>query len=266
MKKILIAVVIILFVVILGAALTIGFFLDNIVKKTIEAVAPQITKTSVTLDAVHVSPFTGGASIKGFKIGNPEGYPTTNAITIGKASVSLAPSSLMSQKIIIHSVEVREPEIIFDGNPFGANNLTKLRDNINGSSTAQADTNAVVATGKPAKKLEVDDFLLSGVKVYVSLNNLGNLPGVNAIEGKQITLTIPDIHLTGLGQNDDGITSAELTKTVLNQITKESIKAVTDYAKTFVTGDVNNLLKGGVGTSTNTVNKLTKSLKGLFGK
>jgi uncharacterized protein involved in outer membrane biogenesis len=266
MKKILIAVVIVLFVVIIGAALTIGFFLDDIVKKTVETVAPKITQTSVTLDSVHVSPFTGGAALRGFRIGNPEGYAATNAITIGKASVRLEPTSLMHEKIIIHSVEINEPEITFDGNPFGANNLTKLRDNVNSSSTAQADTNVVAATGKPEKKLEVDDFVMSGAKIYVSLNNLGNLPGVSVIEGKQITLTIPEIHLTGLGQGNDGITAAELTKTILNQITKESVQAVADYAKTLVGGTAGNLLKGVGGGATNTVNSISKGLKGLFGK
>ena len=70
---------------------------------------------------------------------------------------------------------------------------------------------------KPAKKLEVDDFLITGAKVHANLTGLVN---------KELTLTLPDIHLTDLGKGPDGITAADLTKKVLTAITVNTITAL----------------------------------------
>jgi uncharacterized protein involved in outer membrane biogenesis len=207
----------------------------------------------------------GSAGVKNLVLGNPEGYKAPSAINVGKASVSLAPGSLLSDKIVIHSVEVRDTEITFEGNPLGANNLTKLMANVN-SLTPAADktaTNAPAAAPgakQPAKKLQVDDFLITGAKIHANLTGLVN---------QEITLPLPDIHLTGLGQGTDGITAADLTQKVLNEITAGTIKAlasaVTDLSKG-VTDAAKGALQGAGKNAGESVDKLKKGLGGLFGK
>jgi hypothetical protein len=256
-KKILIALGLVLVLAVVAVVITV-LFLGNIIKAGMETVGPKITQTPWQVDSVSVSLLGGSAAVKGLVLGNPAGYKSAQAISVGTAAVSVAPGSLLANKIVVRSVTVDAPEITFEGNPFGANNLKKIMDNVNALAGAPA-TNAPApgATQKPAKKLEVDDFLITGAKVHVSL-----LTGLTA---REMTLPLPPIHLTNLGKDNDGITPAELTRDVLGQVTTATFKAVGDA--------VSDLGKGAADAAKSTgkvvgegVNKIGKGLGGLFGK
>ena len=243
-KKILIGTGVGILVVIAAVVIIVGFFLGDVIKAGMETIGPKVTQTTLTVDSVSVSILTGSGGVNGLVLGNPEGFKSTNAISVGKAAVSVAPFSVLGDKIVIKSVEVREPEINFDGNPLGANNLQKIMDNVTaftgGPQDKTADTNAPAQPGapKPAKKLQVDDFLIVGAKVHFN----------------GVTLPLPDIHLSNLGQGPDGITPAALIKEVLGQVTTATLKAVVTSG-----GDATKVLGG-------EASKLGKSLGGLFKK
>lgn len=244
MKKIIIRIAIVLVVLMVVAVVAVGFFLGDIIKVGMNTVGPKITQTAFTVNSVSVSMLTGSAGVKGLVIGNPEGYKGSSAISVGKASVGVAPFSVLSDKIVIKSVEVQDAEITFVGNPIGANNLNKIMDNVNVMAGAPATNAPAQTTGakKPAKKLEVDDFLITGAKVQFN----------------GVTLPLPPIHLTDLGKGPDGITAAELVKDVLGEVTTATLKAVVSSAT-----NVGKAAEKAVGDN---VNKIGKSLGGLFGK
>ena len=258
-KKILLGGILgILLLLVIGVVVA-GFFLGSIVKAGLETVGPKITQTSLKVDSVNVSLLGGSAGVNGLVLGNPEGFKTPLAISVGKVAVSVAPMSILSDKVVVRSVEVRAAEITFEGSPFGANNLNKIMENVNAiAGGGKAGTNAAAQAGakKPAKKLEVDDFLIIGAKVHVSLTGMG---------GKEMTLPLPDIHIRDLGKDGDGITPAELTREVLGQITSATIKAVasavTDLGKGATTA-----VKDAGKTVGDSADKLKKGLGGLFGK
>ena len=272
MKKILLIIFLVLVVALVAGVIVVGLHLGDIVKSGLETVGPKVTQTSLTVKSVSVSLVGGSAGVNGLVLGNPEGYKTPSAISIGKAAVSLSPGSILADKVVIRSVEVRDAEITFEGNPLGANNLTKIMDNVNSmaGTAAKSDTNAAAPAGekKPAKKLEVDDFLITGAKVRASLTGLVN---------KEISVTLPDIHFTDLGKGTDGITGAELTQKVLNQINVDTIKALqsavadlgknaAEMAKTAARDTVNGVLTNGTKAVGENVDKLKKGLGGLLGK
>ncbi len=266
LKKILLVTFILVVVLGLAAVIVAGLCLDKIVKAGIETVAPAITKTSVTVAGVSISALSGSAGITGLVIGNPEGtYKSTNAISLGKAAVSVVPGSLLSDKIVVRSVQVVAPEITLEGNPFGENNLKKILDNVNAIAASVADTNKPAAAPagekKSAKKIEVDDLLLSGIKVTARITGM---------EGEPFSVTIPDIHFTNLGTGADGITAAELTQKILSEVITGSIKAVGERAKDIMGKTAGNLIKGAGDTAGkavgDTTDKLKKGLGNLFGK
>lgn len=252
-KKILLGAVIGLVALVIVAVIVGGLFLGKIVKAGVETVGPKLTQTTITLDAVDVSLLTGSAAVKGLVVGNPEGYKAPQAISVGLAAVSVVPTSVLSHKIVVKSVKVEGPEITFEGNPFGANNLKKILDNVNAAtastSAGPAATNAPAAA-QPAKKLEVDDLLITGAKVHL---------------GTGTTLTLPDIHLTNLGTGPDGITPAALIKDVLSQVTAETFKAVGKSLGNVGKG-AENLGKEGAKNVKEGVNNVKKGIGKLFGK
>ncbi len=248
-KSLLIIAAIALVVLVVIVAVVVGANLGRIVKVGIETVAPKITQTAVTVDSVDLSLLSGGAGIHGLVVGNPTGYAATNAISMDKASVSVSPGSLLTDKIVVKSIEVIAPQITFEGNPFGKNNLTDLLANVKGAPTTNETTQTASGATKPAKTLEVDDFLISGAKVHVQLTGIIN---------KSLDLTLPDIHLTDLGKGTDGITAAELTQDVLKEVISATIKSVVEAASS--------ITNVGGKAITGTVDKLKSGLGGIFGK
>ena len=253
MKKTIIRIVIVLIVLVVVSVIAVGFFLGDIVKAGMNTVGPKITQTTFVVNSVSVSMLTGSAGVKGLVIGNPEGYKSPSVISVGKAAVSVAPFSVLSDKIVVKSVEVRDAEITFEGNPLGANNLKKLMDNVNaiaGAYTGPA-TNVPAKTGdkKPAKKLQVDDFLITGAKVQFN----------------GVTLPLPPIHLSNLGAGPDGITPAALVQEVLGQVTTATLKAVGESLTKLGKGAVDAGKDAGKAIG-GEASKIGKSIGGLFGK
>jgi len=256
LKKIIFWLFILVLVALVASVVLIGFFLGDIVKAGIEKVGPSVTGVSVNVEKVNISLLTGAAGVKGFVVGNPPGYASPQAISLGEASLGVSPFSVFSDKIVIHSIRIIAPDITIEGNLLnGNNNLSKILANADASnkSGGPVTTNEVTGKAKPAKKFEVDDLLISGAKVHYG----------------SATLPLPDIHLTDLGTTQDGITSADLTRRVLSQVTEESIKAVGAEAMRLGKNieDLGKNLGSDSGkTLSNGVDKIKQGIGGLFNK
>jgi len=270
-KKLLIAAAI--FVVLLVAVvIVVGMSLGKIIKTGVETVGPKITKTEMKLDSANLSLLGGSGTLKGFTLGNPEGYKTAAAIKAGSVSVGVKPGSLFSDKIVVRHVRVEGPEITFEGTLGTANNLSKLLDNVNettGGTTEKpkadskseppAKTEPPAKSGTPSKseapskKLQVDEFTITGAKVSLSMT---------VFAGRSVSVPLPPITLRDLGTGPEGITAGELTQKVLGEVTVETLKAaqkaVTDLGK----GATEALSKGATGA----VDKVTKGVGDLFKK
>src|SRR5712671_845570 len=104
MKKFLVRSFIVLVVLVLLAVLATHLFLDTAIKKGIETVGPKITKTDVRLNSVTLSLLSGSGKIKGFVLGNPQGFKTPAAISVGIANLTIEPRSLLDDKVVIHDI------------------------------------------------------------------------------------------------------------------------------------------------------------------
>jgi uncharacterized protein involved in outer membrane biogenesis len=261
MKKIIVRIVIVLLVVAVLAILAVGLFLDKAIKSAVETFGPQLTKVNITLQSVNLSLLSGSGAIKRLVVGNPQGFKTPSAITVGTASLTLKPSSLLSDKIVIKSINVQAPEITFETD-LRANNLSKILANVQEATGGKAKEPAKPQEparpkeAKPAKKLQVDEFVISGGKVHVAVTALGS---------QAATILLPDIYLRDLGTGPDGITPGELTKQVLEALERGAAQAaagaVPDVGKTAA-----DLTKGALGSGTNAVQSVTKGIGDLFKK
>jgi len=251
MKKILRwGLIAILLLIVLGA-LAVHFFLDGAIKHGVETKGPELARVDVKLEGVHISPLSGSGNLKGLLIGNPEGYKSPHAITVSNASLALKPASLLGDKLIIHSINLQAPDINLEIG-LGGNNLSKILDNLN-QTTAGSSPNEKEKEKKEGRKMQVDDFLISGAKVH------GGLTGVGGA-----AVTIPDIHLTGLGAGPEGITAAELAKRVLSEIRDKAIAAAGSGLNDLGKGAVD--LKNFGGDTNNSTGKALKGLQDVFKK
>jgi hypothetical protein len=251
MKKLILRLLIALVVLVILAVAGVAFFLDSAIKKGVETVGPQIAKVDIRLDGVSLSLLSGSGKIKGLVVSNPEGYKTPHAISVGSASLAVSPGSVFSDKVVIKSIRVESPEIYYEGG-LGGDNLRKILDNVT-ASTASATTEPAAKSDQPAKKLQVDDFVITGAKLKIS---------IKGTDGFAAPIPLPDIHFTNLGQGPEGITAGELTKKVFTELTasvaKNAAGAIADLGK----GAVDSATK----TATESVNKATKGITDLFKK
>lgn len=256
MKKAVLIIAVVGVVLLVAGVIVLTLSLDSLIKKGVETVGPKITQTEMKLDGANISLLSGSGSLKGFLLGNPEGYKTPSAIQFGEASVGVKPMSVLSEKIHVTHVRVVGPEITFEGALGSKNNLNKIMENVEattGGSQPADKSKSEPASSGASKKLQVDDILISGAKVNVTLTALG---------GRKLTLSIPDIHLTNLGSGPEGITPGELTKLVLKSVNSETYKAVekavSDFGKQTMDA-VKDVTKG----DSNAVNKAVETLKGV---
>jgi len=251
MKKILVRLLIALLVLLVLAAIAVHFFLDSVVKRAVETVGPQLTKVEVKLDSVNIVLLSGSGSVKGLLVGNPEGYTSPSAIRVGTASLALQPASLLSEKIVVKSINVHAPDVTFETD-LTKNNLSKILANLK-EAGGEGKEQPPTPSGKPPKKLQVDSFVMTGGKIHVIVSSFG---------GKSATVALPEIRLKDLGTNPEGITPAALASKALEAL----VAASTEAAKTAIT----DLSKGAMYLSgeaaTNTMQKVTKGLGDLLPK
>ncbi|MEI7733490.1 MAG: hypothetical protein WCO56_28220 [Verrucomicrobiota bacterium] len=245
-KKLLVIGAVIGVLVMLGMVVTM-IFLDSIVKKGVETVGPQITKTDVKLGAVNLSIFSGSSKLKDFVVGNPQGFAAPSVMQVGEMKVAVEVGSLLKEVIVVNELILINPEITFEGNPLGANNFDTLMKNVEaatGAANKPADQPKEKATGA-SKKIKIHDLTIKGVKVNVNLTGLAN---------KTMTLTMPDIHMKDIGTDNNGATVAEASKQIFAEISRGVLKAVTDS------------VAGGGKLGKDTVENVGKNLKSLFRK
>jgi len=262
MKKLLLRIAIALLVILILAVLIVNLFLDGAVKRAVETFGPRFTKVDVKLDKVSLSLLSGAGDIEGLLIGNPAGYTTPQAISVGQARFAIKPASLLSDKVVIRYIQVQAPQITLEGNLSG-NNLSTILANIQ-STTGGGKTQATNAPVKseptqPSRKLEVDDFVITDAKVSVSLKG----------SGQETTVSLPNIHLSDLGTGPEGISSAELTREVIHAIEQEALRAAasgfTNIGK--AAQNAAQSLANDLGKNANTgVSNITRGLDQLFKK
>ena len=262
MKKLVVRLFILVVVLLILAVVAAKFFLDGAVKRAVETIGPRVTKVDVKLESVKLSLLSGSGGLQGLFVGNPAGFKTPSAITVGSASFALRPRSLLSDKIVIKSIVIEAPEITYEQGLHG-NNLGQIRDNLAGPPApnvpepSKAGKPAEAEAAKAGKKLEVDEVVVTGAKLHVSVSALG---------GKSVATSLPDLHLSALGTGPEGITAAELTKQVLQLVLDSAVNKGTAVASDLAKGALYLGKEAAQEAATNAVGNVTKGLNDLLKK
>ncbi len=206
------------FLVIIGSLLAlalIGFFilgltLGSIVKREINTYGPQYTQTTVQVDSVRLSPLSGGGSVEHLVIGNPPGWQSDHSFSLGKIALELKATSLLSDHVIIDSLAIDSPDIVYE-TKYTSSNLQDLLKNIQKDDTAKEANRA--PDKKPPPKIEIKVLQLTNAKITVIAS------------GHTQVVTIPSIRMENVGTSDGGLTPGQLSVAVLKEITRQSLQA-----------------------------------------
>ena len=234
----------------------IGAYFNSAIKAGVEAVGPKITGTTMKLDAVDLSPFSGRGRLKGLVVGNPHGFHTENAFKLADAKVNFDLKSALSDKLIIEEILIDGPEITYEIGPSGSN-LSQIQENAAAFGKSVAPNEAAESKSPKKdptqKKVQINHFILKHARLNAS---------VSMLQGKALTITLPDIHLRDIGKESGGVTVQKAAAEVFAAITKVVVQTVASSGGFMEKGiDAAGKAVQGLGSE---AGKAGEGLKGLF--
>lgn len=256
-------------VIIIVVILVLGLSnLGPIIKSAVNTYGPKMTKTEVRLGDVDISIFSAEANLKDFFLGNPKGFKSPQAMSVGSIHVNVDEKSLTSDTIVIDTVEVIRPEISYE-KVRGTDNFQAILNNVKGRSREGKTSKKESAKEGEGKKLIIKNFIVKDGKVDLAVSV--------GVTQKTISASLPDIHLKDLGKEKGGATPEEVFEKVFASLHKQiTSPVVTDMLNKELKamGTSLDALGGEAGKQLETLKSgdkegagsVTDKVKGLFGK
>jgi hypothetical protein len=211
-KKLGIAVAVLL-LLIAGGAYYLFSNLDGFIKQAIQTYGTAATQATVSVDGVKLSLTDGAGALNGLTLGNPAGFSSPQAISVGQVAVQVDTGSITGTgPIIIDEISVAAPHVTYEVAGLGrGSNLDAIKQNVNDYVAAQSSGPSTSAN-RSARKEIIRDLTITGGDVTLASSLLG---------GRSVTVPLPPIHLTNIG-GSSGASPAEIAQKVLGAITSKA--------------------------------------------
>ena len=247
------------------------------IKAAIEDQGSRATAVAVKVDGVDLSLTDLKAGIRGLTVGNPSGFETARAVSLGEVSVKIN-KDWSTNLIVIDEVMVRAPEITYEIGS-GGSNIAAIQSNVEnfmkvmgGGSSDSGSAPSEPSDGAAGPKVVISDLYIKGGKVNVS---------ASLFKGKTMTTPLPEIHLTDIGKESGGASPAEVVDQIISAITKSSSGAassldLSSLGLADISGKAAEMggaaadaakgaLEGAAGSAGDAAKDVGGALKGLFG-
>ena len=209
MKKSLLALAALFVLLVAGGAFWLLGNLDGLVQSAIRKYGSAMTGATVQVATVKLKAADGHGVLKGLVVGNPSGFKTPYAVKADTIELEVDVASLTKEVVLVKKIAVIAPEVIYEKGD-AMTNFDAIQKNIAqylGPSTSSG----------PGKKLIVQEFVIRGAKAQAS---------AAFMDGKTVTVALPDIQLRDLGKAKGGITPGELGLEITNAVEKRLTSAV----------------------------------------
>ena len=225
MKKFLISILVLLLILILIPVIAVSvayIYRADLVKYAVNKYAGEAIGIPVKVSGVVIEPKDGHFEVNGLNLGNPEGFAKENLISFGKIAVDVDMQSLLSDKIIIKSVDIDKPVINFEMRSLTINNVNAFIKNMNAKLAAAEKEKTKETEDKGKNSAPAKSFVLDLVNV-----TSGNIEAAVDVAGNANSLTVPlpTLTLNKIGE-DKSLDFPEVSVEVLNKILNKSIQTV----------------------------------------
>lgn len=244
MKKLLLGLAAFVLLVITGGLWWMYTSLDAQIASAIRRYGPEITGVPVSLSSVHIAVTDGKAALRSLVVGNPEGFKTKHALSLGEISLTLDIGSLTTDVIRIKELTLSKPEVTYEYASDGSN-LDVLQRNIDRYLSSQRGQRKKAEDSGPGKKLVIEHLYIKSVQANLS---------AKALQGDTISISLPDLHLKDIGKKSNGATAGEAARQVINTITQQ----VTQSAASLSVSTAGTTIQKGMEAATQTIKDLFK--------
>ncbi len=221
MKKVLLGAILVLVIAVGGGVYFLLSNLDDIVKTAIETYGSEATKTAVKVNNVKIVLQDGSGSISGLTVGNPQGFSSPQVFSLGQIATQIDLNSLSGDLVVIEHITVKAPEIFFELNQAGKNNLEALKQNLSpGSSGSSASSGSSSSASSSASSGAQPKLIIRKV-LFVD----GNIHAKVVPLNKDYELKLPKVEMSNLG-GKNGATPEQIADQVLKVLTDRAIAEV----------------------------------------
>ncbi|MDK2745160.1 MAG: hypothetical protein H8K03_20570 [Nitrospira sp.] len=218
--------------------------LDAQIASAIRRYGPEITGVPISLSGANISLVDGRAGLRGLIVGNPDGFRTEHALSLGEISMTLDIGSLTTDVIRIKEITLVEPEITYEYTAAGSN-LDRLQRNIERYISRQHGEGNTSGDSESGKKLVIEHLYIMNGTVRVRTEILGR---------QSVSMTLPDLHLQNIGKKSNGTTTGEAMKQILGPIVQQTGTSVASLG----VGTAGKVIQKGMDTATDTIKRLFK--------
>lgn len=185
--------------------------LDTIITAAVEKFGSEITQTRVTLKETKISPTDGKGALRGFRMSNPANFKTESSVEFDEISMTLDIKTITEDTIVVKDITITGPRITYEHSS-GGSNIDVIKRNVD----------SYLGTGSAEKKS-------GGKKLIIEkLSILNGKASVSAaiLQGKAMSVDIPNIVLKDIGKSKGGATPGEVASKVIDTLQKNINGAV----------------------------------------
>ena len=261
MKKVLIALGVVLFLI-AGGAVYLWQTLGPRVQAAVEEVGGRTTGVPVSLKEADTSGLLGGDLVlRDLVIANPPGFKTDGVLKVGEIRMNIDLPSVLSDTVVVNELVISRPEVVYEF-ARGTSNIGTIQQNVQ---KAKSQGGGEPPSSDGAKKVVIEN-------VYVRDG------GVNAsadfLQGKSVGTPLPALHLTGIGKDSGGKLPRQVAEQILAAIALSATEAVAklnvgpiNQALTKQAGDLQKAVEsGGLDALGRAQGDAGKALKGILGQ
>lgn len=188
--------------------------IDGIVKRAIDHYGTQMTGAPVTVGSVQLRTADGAGTVRELVIGNPPGFRSPHAVKVGLIEFAVDVSTLTDPVVRVKRIVIESPDVVYEKGE-AMTNFEAIQRNIAKSLASGADgAKQQPASGKPPRKLIVDEFVIRGARAQATSP---------ALLGQSVSTTLPDLVMRDIGRKEGGITPAQLGDRITRALTQRLV-------------------------------------------
>lgn len=230
------------------------FYLDRIVKTTIETQATSSLSLQTTLNSASLALLGGKVNLSQLQIGSPKGFTAPHMFEMGNLGVLVDYGQLTKEPVRIKQIVIKQPKFVLE-QADGKMNFKAVMDSL-----PPTDPN------KKVIKVIIDELTVTDAIVDV---RLGNIPGLG--EMKPIEVKVPSMTLKNIGNSDSSQNGAAIKDVVMQVATALAGKAgdsanFPDQLKGMLKSNLNDVAVKLGGEFTKQLGGITQSVQGELNK
>jgi len=228
MKKVF-YIVVVLVLLLAGAAYWLMGNLDQIVKDQVETQGSKILDVPVRLEKVTLKLFDGLGELNGFSIANPKGFSDNSLLGFDTVRLDLDTENMTSTHVIVDEILVSRANARYEVNAQGKGNMNVLLDQLkrmkSDSGTSSQASESEAGEAESDLRISVRTITIENTQLALDLSALGQ---------KVYDETLPTFKATAIG-GEEGLPPSELGVTIadvmLRNFARQAAKKQEDRLK-----------------------------------